>query len=278
MFDIKIRAKIKCFLSLVFFGYFCFVNNIGFGAGLSIEGTYQGKNLYIQNPVSDDGFGYCATKVMVNGDILPGTIGTSAFEINFALFNLTIGEPLFIVIEHNDGCVPTILNPEVLLPKSTFEIESININSSGNLTWKTTNEDGKLVFFIEQFRWNKWVTVGEVQGKGTSGVNTYNFNVSPHFGLNTVRVYQSDHSGTKRTSGEVTFNSALSQVTKSPTKVKDYIYFFSEGKACETRFEIFDAYGNVVKKGVGSKVDCTDLVSGAYYINFDNVNEKFIKN
>ena len=42
---------------------------------LSIEGSYQGKNLYVQNPMDDDGFGYCATKVTVNGDIMPG--GTS---------------------------------------------------------------------------------------------------------------------------------------------------------------------------------------------------------
>ena len=41
-------------------------------AALSVEGTYQGKNLYVQNPMDDEGFGYCATKVTVNGDIMPG--------------------------------------------------------------------------------------------------------------------------------------------------------------------------------------------------------------
>jgi hypothetical protein len=46
----------------------------------------------------------------------------------------------------------------------------------------------------------------------------------------------------------------------------------------ETRYEIYDAYGNIVKKGVGSSVNCENLLRGVYYINFDNVNEKFIKN
>jgi hypothetical protein len=60
--------------------------------------------------------------------------------------------------------------------------------------------------------------------------------------------------------------------------VKDFIYFYSNGYPIETQFEIFDAYGNLVKQGLASKIDCSNLVSGAYYINFDNVNEKFIKN
>jgi hypothetical protein len=261
-------------ITLIFF----LIQHFSYCAALSIEGSYQGKNLYVQNPLADDGFGYCVTKVTINGDVLPGAIGSSAFEINFSYFNLTIGDPLFIVIEHNDGCVPTILNPEVLLPKSTFEIESINVDENGKLNWKTTNEDGKLTFFIEQFKWNKWVVVGEVQGKGTSNLNAYEFNASPHFGLNTLRVCQSDHSGTKRASPEVTFTSKKKKITKSPVKVKDYIYFYSEGVSVETQYEIFDAYGNLVKQGSASKIDCSNLLSGAYYINFDNVNEKFIKN
>ncbi len=258
--------------------FFLFVLKGSFGSTLSVEGTYQGKNLYIQNPMSDDGFGYCATKVTVNGDVMPGGTNMGAFEIDFANFNIAIGEPVFIVIDHNDGCTPKILNPEVLLPRSTFVVTAINVSSTGKLTWKTTGEQGKLPFHIEQYRWDKWVTIGEVDGKGSSGNNAYEFLVSPHSGQNTIRVVQVDHSGSKRESKQVTFKSNLTQVVKSPAKVKDMIYFSSNGKPSETRFEIFDAYGNIVKKGVGASVNCQNLIPGAYYINFDNVNEKFIKN
>lgn len=250
---------------------------LSFGS-LSIEGTYQGKNLYVQNPMDDEGFGYCATKVTVNGDIMPGGTNTGAFEIDFSIFNIAIGEPVFIVIEHNDGCKPKILNPEVLLPRSTFNVVNIDVTPAGKLTWSTTDEQGKLPYVIEQYRWNKWVTVGEVQGKGTPGKNSYEFQITPHSGENTVRVVQVDHSGTKRTSKEVKFTSSLPAVVKSPAKVKDIINFTADGKAVETRYEIYDAYGNIVKKGVGSSVNCENLLRGVYYINFDNVNEKFIKN
>lgn len=266
--------KLKKILLLSIFSAFSgFVSH----AALSIEGSYQGKNLYVQNPEDGDGFGFCATKVTVNGDVMPGGCSSNAFEIDFSLFNIEIGEPVFIVIEHSDGCKPTILNPEVLLPKSTFNTESISISPSGALTWKTSNERGKLPFFVEQYRWNKWVQVGEVQGKGTTGTNSYEFQVAPHSGENTVRVVQVDHSGTKRSSKEVKFTSTVPTIEKNPVKVKDVINFTAGGKAIETKYEIYDAYGNIVKKGVGTSVPCGNLLKGAYYINFDNKTEKFFK-
>jgi len=263
--------------NLILSGLFFFLAASAFGA-LSVEGTYQGKNLYVQNPMDDEGFGYCATKVTVNGDILPGGTNMGAFEIDFSLFNIAIGEPVFIVVEHNDGCKPKILNPEVLLPRSAYNIESMNIGNDGKFIWSTSGEQGKLPFIIEQYRWNKWVTIGEVQGKGSGSKNNYEFVVTPHSGENTIRIAQVDHSGTKRPSKEVKFTSAVSVVTKTPTKVKNEIKFISSGKPAETRYGIYDAYGNIVKKGVGSSVNCSNLLRGVYYINFDNVNEKFIKN
>ncbi len=246
-------------------------------AALSIEGVYQGKNLYVQNPLDDEGFGYCVTKVTVNGDVMVGGTGVGAFEIDFSQFDIEIGEPVFIVIEHHDGCKPKIINPEVLLPRSTFKVEEITIDKTGKLKWTTTGEQGKLPFLIEQYRWNKWVVVGEVQGNGTPERNEYEFQITPHSGENTVRVSQIDHSGIKRSSPEVKFISDVAPVTKTPTKVKKEIRFVSNGKPAVTRYEIYDAYGNIVKKGIGSSVDCSNLLRGVYYINFDNTNEKFIK-
>lgn len=246
-------------------------------ADLSIEGSYQGKNLYVQNPASEDGFGFCVTKVTVNNNVMPGSIGRSAFEIDFSLFNLSIGDDLFIVIEHGEGCVPKILNPEVLLPRSTFEVTEITVNKDGELKWTTTGEQGELPFVIEQYRWNKWVSAGEVAGTGKEGPNTYEFKLIPHSGENKVRVVQKDHSGTKRKSPERSFMSEVNAVEMSPTKVKKEIHFTSNGEPAETKYEIYDAYGNIVKKGFSTKVNCENLRKGAYYINFDNQNEKFIK-
>jgi hypothetical protein len=246
-------------------------------ADLSIEGSYQGKNLYVQNPASEDGFGFCVTKVTVNNNIMPGGVGRSAFEIDFSLFNISVGEDVFIVIEHGDGCTPKILNPEVLLPRSTFEVADMAVGTDGSVKWTTTGEQGELPFVVEQYRWSKWVSAGEVDGTGKEGPSTYEFKVTPHSGENKVRVIQKDHSGTKRKSPEKSFESDVEPVKMSPTKVKVDIKFTANGEPTETKYEIYDAYGNIVKKGFSSKVNCENLRKGAYYINFDNKNEKFIK-
>ncbi|MEN9977421.1 MAG: hypothetical protein RLZZ569_46 [Bacteroidota bacterium] len=255
----------------------CFIHFTSI-ANLSIEGNYQGKSLYVQNPQNSDGFGYCVKKVTVNGKILPSGISQSAFEIDFSIFKIAIGEKVFIVVEHSDDCKPKIINPEVLLPQSTFFTVDIAVTTNGFLSWKTTNEQGKLPFIIEQFRWNKWVQIGEVQGKGTTETNSYEFQIVPHSGENSIRVVQIDNSGQKRASRIVKFQSTVAVVEKNPVKVKNTINFTSNGKPVETKYEIYDAYGNIVKKGVGSSVPCSNLSKGAYYLNFDNKTEKFFKN
>ena len=39
----------------------------------------------------------------------------------------------------------------------------------------------------------------------------------------------------------------------------------------ETGFEVYDYYGNVLKKGFGSNVDIASLPKGKYYLCYDNV-------
>ncbi|MBK6524599.1 MAG: VOC family protein [Crocinitomicaceae bacterium] len=135
------------------------------------------------------------------------------------------------------GCKPKILNPEVLLPKSTFVVADGEISCApdGTLSWTTTGESGKLTFTIEQYRWNKWVAIGEVDGLGTEGPNKYTFKVSPHSGENKVRVVQTDHTGRKRPSPETTFtNTSIKEPSIFPVKTS----FFKTG---ESKIELLQA-------------------------------------
>jgi hypothetical protein len=244
---------------------------------LSLDGTFQDKNLVVYNPPQSDGFGFCVTKVLVNGEILPAAIQSAHFEINFQLFQLKKGENVFVVLEHAAGCEPRFMNPEILLPKSTFKCTSISADKTGVIKWITAEEAGSLDFIIEQYRWNRWVDVGQVKGKGTKQSNSYYFQITPHSGKNQIRVSQIDNTGEKRSSQSVFFNSGLSSLKMSPAKVRDNLYFKVGGKAAKTKFEVYDAYGNLLKVGFSTMVDCRNLVSGVYFINFDNQTEKFIK-
>ena len=139
---------------------------------LLVEGKYQNKNIYVQNSFSQNGVGFCAYEVYVNGVRSSDEVGSSAFEIDLRQYNLKQGDNVAIQIFHKDGCMPRVLNPEALKPMPTFETKAINVSNTGLLTWTTTGETGVLPFVIEQFRWNKWVYIGEVQGSGTGGDHT----------------------------------------------------------------------------------------------------------
>lgn len=244
---------------------------------LSLEGTYQEKNLVVYNPPQADGFGFCVAKVLVNGEILPAAIQSAHFEINFQLFQLKKGDNVFVVLEHASGCEPRFMNPEVLLPKSTFRCATITADKTGMVKWTSVDEAGSLDFIVEQYRWGRWVEVGQVKGKGTKQANSYQLQITPHSGKNQVRISQIDNTGEKRSSTSVFFDAGIPALKISPTKVRDNLYFKAGGKEVKTKYEVYDAYGNLLKVGFASMVDCTNLVSGVYFINFDNQTEKFIK-
>ena len=247
------------------------------GGVIIIEGNYQGKNLYVQNPFASGGGGFCVTEVYVNGNLTTDETQSSAFVVDFKPHKLNIGDKVEIKIKHKDDCRPKVLNPEVLKPKSTFEVISMSVSADGSLKWSTKGESGKLAYVIEQFRWNKWVKVGEWDGIGTATTNNYEFKVSPHSGKNQFRVKQTDYSGQPRLSKPVDLNSNSCDVRFSPQKVSKEINFDYGGMPTETMFEIYDQYGNIVKRGFGSKIDCSNLTKGGYFLNYDNKMGEFVK-
>ena len=246
---------------------------------ITLNGNYQGRNLYIQNPFTDGNSGFCVTEVLVNGNPTKDEIQSSAFEIDFKSLDLKMGDPVEIKLKHKSVCKPKVLNPEVLKPKATYELIDIKISPEGIVEWSTKNESGKLEYAVEQFRWNKWVKIGAVEGNGTPADNNYTFKASLHSGKNQIRVKQTDYTNTPKISRTAELNSNVCNIVFAPTKTSTEINFTcSDTKsAVETMYEIYDEYGNVVKKGIGSKVTVTELKKGTYYINYDNKNGEFSK-
>src|SRR5687767_7570800 len=98
----------------------CFLFSISssFSQGVIVlEGNYQGKTLYVQNPFGPGGVGFCVTEVKVNGNITTDETNSSAFEIDLKAQKLNPGDKIEVKIFHKDGCKPKVLNPEVLKPK-----------------------------------------------------------------------------------------------------------------------------------------------------------------
>jgi len=264
------KRKLSLLVSSIIFSLSSYAAGV-----ITLEGNYQGKNLFVQNPFTGSGVGFCAFEVSINGQVSTDELQSSAFEIDFTPYQLTVGDKVIVTITHKDDCKPKVLNPEVLKSKSTFEVvpNSMKVGMDGTLSWTTKAESGKLNFVVEQYRWNKWVKVGEVEGKGKPAAASYTVKVIPHSGENKFRVKQVDFSPQPRYSDPVKFRAVIPEVTFGPLKADKEIQFSDE-----TMFEIFDMFGDIVKKGFGKAVEIGALKKGAYYINYDNkTGETFIK-
>lgn len=253
------RRIFNCFIFLVLSIGTCFSQS-----SIVLEGIYQGKDLYVKNPFSDKGVGFCVFEVYVNDQLSRDEINSSAFAIDFNVMGIKIGQKIDVVIKHKNGCTPVVLNPESIKPHSTFEIGSIEVKNN-ILSWTTSGESGSLPFIVEQFKWNKWVNVGEVAGEGTAEKHEYKFKLSPYSGENKVRVKQVDYTNRPRYSESVTYNPQVPPVKFEPKRPDSQINF-----SANTGYEIFNMYGVLVKTGFGNSVNVSDLEKGEYYLNYDS--------
>lgn len=249
------------------------LTNVVFAGSIVIQGEYQQRNIYIQNSISYSGVGYCTYAVLVNGQYTSDELNSDAFEISLDQFQLEMGAPVLIEIKYkDDGCVPKVLNPDALLPNPTFETSSISIDKKGLLHWVTSNEKARLSFVVEQFKWNKWVQVGLVDGLGGTGENSYQFQTEPHAGRNKYRVKQKGYIDKTKYSPSVSYTSIKPEVSYLIYGKKQMIEFTEE-----THFEVYDKLGNLVKKGYGERLSIANLKKDTYYMNFGNSVTEFQK-
>lgn len=242
----------------------------GFGQdqpSIVAEGRYLGKNIYVQNPFDGQGHCCCVQKVYVNDQEINIQTNSTAFEIDLSSLNLDLQDPYKIKIVHRSDCLPKFLGPELITPKCAFNATKIEVLGD-SLHWYTQNEQTPMTFIVEQYRWNKWLRVGTVDGLGPNEEdNHYSCAVSFHFGQNRFRVKQIDYSGKP-------CMSPIAEIDHQKTTVSFEIIndpmtiSFSE----QTMYELFDAEGNILKKGNAIKVDCSTLKKkNTYWLNFGHV-------
>ncbi len=98
-----------------------------------LEGSYQGKNVYIQNPFSDENKGFCTRSVKVN-DKIYSFKNESAFIIQLDSMNLKLGQAVKIEIEYSNDCKPKVLHNNSS-PKRNSDID-LQIDSTGVMKWE----------------------------------------------------------------------------------------------------------------------------------------------
>ncbi len=239
-----------------------------------LKGIYQGKDLYIINPMLDMGEEYCAYEVLVNKIEFADVINSSAFRISLDYVGLEFGQEYEVVIKHHENCTPKLVNPEVLKPLSTYSIVDYELGYNNTFNFTTQNESGKLIFYIEEFRWNKWILRGSVPGEGGPENRTYSQKVYPYNGENMFRIYQMDHLNRKFYSDTITFTIDKKPVTVTCplNKVKKEISL-----SAVTYYAVINEYGEELITGAGNLIDVSKLKKGEYFLNFEDEYVSFKK-
>lgn len=161
-----------------------------------LQGHYNGKNLYVINPtvVVGKDSSFCVRKVTVNNQVTKDEIRSNSFQIDFSQLNLQYGAAVKVCISCGKACMPKVVNSEVLQTKSNFAFITAKVDKTSKLTW-TVKGDLYSSFTVEQFRWNKWMTIGEVDNMDTIRKNAYIFELKLHFGMNQFRISHTDEKG-----------------------------------------------------------------------------------
>ncbi len=257
----------------VFFIFFI-LSFVKLQAQMQIKGIRKNENLYILNPALPDTTDFCIDSIYINNHKIKTETASSAFELDFEMLGITKNELLEIVIYHKKNCLPKIINPDVVKPQSTYQPVSMELKND-TLYWTTKNEHGKLMFFVEQYRWKKWQPAGQILGHGTPDLQHYKIKVNLHSGTNKFRIKQVDYTGRANLSSELIYESLLPKVEFSPgdgKKVSRIIEF-----SAKTDYEVYDYFGELIFFGCANKIDVSDLESGTYFIKYDNTIAKFIR-
>ncbi len=235
----------------------------------TVTGEYQGKNIYVQNPLSKDKVNFCTSEVYLNERLVNSAPKTSAFEIN--LSKLKIGDPVFIKIVHKEGCRPKIINPQVVRSKSKFQFLGQNADAI-SIQWTTIGELPNGKFYLEHYRNKSWINAQTISGKGSFDSNQYNVKPIHHSFDNKYRIKYVQSDGKIFFSGILTYFNDVEPISFFPTMVVDKITL---SRASE--YSVVDSFGNHVANGSGKEIDLNYLKAGLYFLYVDNREEKFVK-
>ncbi len=234
-------------------------------ADLVFRGSYNGTNLFLYNPAQPEG--HCIAAVYVNGEEVEVQARPS-FEIDLSRFKRD--EEVVVLVRHQPGCQPRLLNPRALSSPDQFELANMSLTDT-SLAWQVQAGPSDGQYFVEAYRNNFWkVEQSITKIKGTPGQH-YTVPVYHWPGLNKYRVkFLDNFTGKAYYSAEMVHYS-----DKSPAS-----HFFGAGVIEFTEplaYEVRDQQHRLVAKGRGEVADCNQLADGQYLLLYHSRTVRFDK-
>lgn len=153
-----------------------------------------------------------------------------------------------------------------------FRFAEFFLDNNGNLHWTTVNEDDVETFYVEQYVYNRWMTLEMMNGEAARGAGIYSYRVANvmHSGTNLFRIRKTGHN----------YIDAFSDVIETNPQLKRVYHFQKRHRILLSKrvyYYIYDEAGVLLKKDYGSVIPTAKYRDENFYLCYDN-NVVLIKN
>jgi hypothetical protein len=261
-------------LRSIFLLLFFLAVSISFSEELTVNGKFNGENVFIENPSLNGNNGFSISEIWINGKKISKELQSNTIEIDLVGMDLKEGQDVNIRIVYSGTKKPFVINTDAFLAKCSFTLVSAKVDKKKeSLEWQTKSETCQLPYVVEHLHWGKWLKVGEIQSKGIPDTCKYSVKVPSYGGGNLYRIRQINPRGEVYCSKDIKFRSSARPVNPSVDKDGTTISFSDT-----TYYEVYSEAGTVMKKGFSNSVNISDLAYKSLYIlNYDNDTVLFYK-
>lgn len=249
--------------------FLCLISFLAKGQEIAITGVFQGKPLFIQNPLSEGTDVFCIREIYLNGRPLVLNIKRSALEIDFR--GLDLYTPVSIRIVHDSVCSPKIVNQQAILWHSSFRFNSI-LFSEEEIKWVTRGERKQAFYIVEKLNGEEWTDLAQLPSDGQFASSEYSYFPELSEGSNKFRVRYEASSNNYLYSDEVEVVFYKEPITFTPKVVSDKMTL-----SRASPFEILNEKEEVILTGNAKEIPLRLLKPGNYYIILDGYKESFVK-
>jgi hypothetical protein len=242
-----------------------------FGQELQVTGVYQGKSIFVQNPLLIERSESCVTRITVNNVPLRLDYSSSALEVSFSEKELYV--PVTIVIKHQVDCNPKILNEDAIRFHSAFSFIALQLNDT-TLYWRTKGERMNSKFTVEKLFFDGWEYDQQVSSEGKFEGSEYAVFPDLKEGVNKFRIKYEVPSA-----GRYLFSEELEHVYyPEPISVFPLTVTRNLNINRVADYEISTPEGYTILTGRGNVIELERLRRGEYFITVENFIAKFTKN
>ena len=235
-----------------------------------LTGLYQGRNLFVQNPLAANGTDYCTKQVLVNNQVVLNNPKASAFAIDLSF--LPMDSPVVIRIKHGANCQPKIINPQVVRTASDFSF-IYAVADRNSVRWSTRGERNEGVYTVERLnKTGEWLALTSVKGKAQIENNQYSLPAQHFPGLNQYRLKLLMQTGATFYSNEFEYFSKQEPITFYPQQATDKLTL-----SRTVNYEVFNNNNQKVLSGAGRTIDVRRLRPGVYYLVVEEQRYSFLK-